>query len=552
MSPLFIAKGKSSLSYKIILYSLLIAILILATTLKRPITAQTLASETEIYIYHDSNYPTAWYSPDASKIMLDYIKEVLNQFEIPFTIVDAVQLKQVVNKPNPNNSVIIFTQDIAPNTVWNGRFSSPLVQWMWDGGSIIWTGDWEFYRIGHSDGSTSRRNGMEQIPFGRPVTKAEKSQITQTKLGKEIIPSLQGFTSMRPFDLELIRGSEYEAYGRGKNVDIIDPAMISVGQGSFVKIGGTAGEEIRPIERAVYITELVLNRFLGQDIDLTKGLGQFSHSNSGIVYMLPHGDSSPRWHNKYGGRIQFYAHAKLDNYRESMLSDFEEIGQDYSYIILPIPLNDTDRYYQNLENVSKWAQNKNIEVLYTFHPKWKFGKEPNYLHQDTKAFEAMIKVMRLLAEFDSTKGIATWYGWPGREFYESEIETFYDSLPEKVRKKYYLWLDQAYVEQAVEDSFPKIADDLDMRVITELYSNLSLALYGDRFDEQIIVSGYYGEESVEDWQEKIRRRLSFVLKNRERDTKPKGLGVWTFWDVNDGFGERYRAYINGELVNPFR
>jgi len=155
-----------------------------------------------------------------------------------------------------------------------------------------------------------------------------------------------------------------------------------------------------------------------------------------------------------------------------------------------------------------------------------------------------VSVARFLSNLSSTLGVAVWYGWKDRRMDPEELERFYLSLPPDLKQKIWLWLDQPFVEEAYRSGITGKVDELNMTLVTELYSPSMLAAYQNLTKRQMIVTGYWNASSAEEWVDGMRRKLELVR------TPGRILGVWIFWDVNDGFGEAYRAYIGGKLRNP--
>ena len=518
----------------------------------------------KLYIYYDERYPNAWLSRETSSALLRYMKRVLESFCIDYEVVDADELKDVVLNEDPSRSIVIFLQDVVPDTVWDGSSSSPIVRWLRGGAKIVWTGDWEFYYIGRRDGTLVHKEGIEHKPFGRPVTVAVKANISASQIGSRYIPSLEadGFQTLRPFSEKLLRGFEYEVYGYAyvNGNKVIDPGMVKVGNGYFVKIGAVGVYYDRwcckncsflcEMNRAVYITEFVLNRFYGLAVDLTNGLSLFHPYDSGIVYILPHGASTPYWNMVFGDRIYFYAYSNITHYREYILSDLEVIAQKYRFIILILPLEDTDLFYYNLRQMDAWAAEKKLRILYSFFPKWKYGPEEDYLKVGSTKYNLMVKNMRFLTNLTSTLAIAIWYGWSHKLMNVEEIRCFYYSLPESLRRKYYVWIDEPFIEEAVEAGLANLANELDLTVVTELYSPLKLALYGAVFKRQIVVTGLCNIRTSDEWSALMRKKLSYILASTDNSLQYRRLGVWIYWDENDGSNEKYRAYIGNNLSNP--
>lgn len=101
----------------------------------------------EKIVYYDDNYPTSWISRDQSKEIKDYLKargfKECNAEEL------ASYMKKSIDEDACWQSVIVFSQDVAPYTVCHSPSPSALIRsYMDKGGSILWIGDVPFYYIG--------------------------------------------------------------------------------------------------------------------------------------------------------------------------------------------------------------------------------------------------------------------------------------------------------------------------------------------------------------------------------------------------------------------
>ncbi|RSN77394.1 MAG: hypothetical protein DSO07_03015 [Thermoproteota archaeon] len=477
----------------------------------------------KVLVYFDPRYGSNWIRrPEEYK---NYLLSIFDEYKVNYEVVDADSLAKRLLAGE--RAILVPTSDVLPDTVWDGTKDSLIVRWLRSGGTIIWTGDWEFYYIGHKEG-IEHKDGIEEVPFGGKVTSAEEVYVEVTEAGKEYIPSLRGFKSMRPFTA---KDMLIEAYGKSDSA--FDPAAIRVGNGTFIKVASSTDSL-----GFLYVAELILNKFYGLKVRLTE---EPQIPFGGIVYILPSKASSPKWQKEYGDRIYFYVKENLSRYAKLIDDDLKIISSaGYNFIILLIPLDDDPLFLKNLELMDELAWSRRLGILYAILPKWKYGEEWNYLLRGSSANSAIMKLMNFLSNLRSTQGIAVWYGWKDRKFDPREIKEFYLSLPERLRSIYWVWLDEAYVVEAVKAGLYS-----NMSVVTELYDPLRLALYNRVFEKQIIVTGIWDAESSASWAERMREKLGLGASRRI-------VGVWIFDDTNDGFGEKYRAYINGELSSPVK
>ncbi len=331
---------------------------------------------------------------------------------------------------------------------------------------------------------------------------------------------------------------------------VIDPGLIEVRNGTFVKVGAS-GWQLPPIDRANYIAELLMNRLLGLSVDSTDGLSCFDNDSAGMVYILPSANSSSHWARLYDSRITFYAYANVSVYAESIFHDFQVIAERYSFIILVIPLVDTNLFYYNMKILDEMASMVGIRMFFAFFPKWyKHGDEWNYLFVDNPKHTLMIKNMQYVSNLSSCHGIGVWYGWSVRDVDITEIETFYLSLDSNLRTLYHLWLDQPYVEKAIDAGLSQLATRLDLNLVTELYSYEHLSLYGSAFESQMVVSGECFANDTQEWKRMVRDRLESILPSPVSTDHPRTLGIWIYWDANDGSNESFGVYLGNLLDNP--
>ena len=128
-----------------------------------------------VFIYHDPRYPYAWFGLDASTIMLNYMEHIFSKVHINYQIVNADELREVTLNEDPNRSILLFSQDVIPDTVWDGSPSSSIITWLKRGAKIIWNGGWEFWYIGYQNGTLKHKLGMENLAFGKTVTVIENA-----------------------------------------------------------------------------------------------------------------------------------------------------------------------------------------------------------------------------------------------------------------------------------------------------------------------------------------------------------------------------------------
>lgn len=97
-------------------------------------------------IYYDKNYTTSWI---AARIARD-ITSFLSRHN--FSVLNAIQLRNFVfnvMEKKIENAVVVFSMDIAPDTVLDDVSANCLIRQFLDaGGRIVWIGDVPFWHIG--------------------------------------------------------------------------------------------------------------------------------------------------------------------------------------------------------------------------------------------------------------------------------------------------------------------------------------------------------------------------------------------------------------------
>ncbi len=263
-----------------------------------------------------------------------------------------------------------------------------------------------------------------------------------------------------------------------------------------------------------------------------------SHVEKSIVYILPYEKCTNYWAETYGDRIYYYVYGNLTQDREAIEEDFRIISTIYSRVIVVIPAEDTSLYFKNLEVINNVAEEFSLEVLYAIFPNEKYGREDTYLDKGSKMYNLVLYDMNYLTNLNATYKVAIWYGWTYR-CNSSDIVNFYNSLPENLKDRYAVWLDEEYVER-VKDVYD-YGLSRNVLFITEAYDKEEVASYSVLYSNQMLVTGYEGAKSLEEWKINIENLLSVCRTN--------DVGIWIFYDIGDGADEEYAAFINGSLTD---
>ncbi len=296
-----------------------------------------------------------------------------------------------------------------------------------------------------------------------------------------------------------------------------------------------------------YRLSIVIQQLHNEIVELNKSLSEIKNSINrlkggirGIVYILPYNICSAYWHDHYGDRIYFYVYENLSKHIIYINKDFSIISNYYNNVIIIIPAENTTLFYYNLRVVSCISRKYNLTVLWAIFPKWKFGSERDYLKKGTMLNKVVINLMNYLVSLNNTYKVALWYGWTDNDSID-EIFGFYNMLSPRLKKIYAIWIDQPYVSIVKELS----RYEPRFLVITELYDTDIIKKYSGLVPHQMIVTGYSGASSKEQW-------LTVICKKILLAKNVNNFGIWIYYDINDGMGERYAAYFGKEgLANPW-
>lgn len=164
-------------------------------------------------------------------------------------------------------------------------------------------------------------------------------------------------------------------------------------------------EELKLLKEGCGIENEAAEKMAGEGaLEEIKSLAaKYDNTDVGIMYILPSKASSDYWARSYGDRIFFYAYANLTEYAELIRNDWKIIADNYSYVGIMIPGEDTSLFYQNLALLNSIANETELQILWIILPKWKYGLEAEYLIQGTKMNELVINLMGYLANLSSTK-----------------------------------------------------------------------------------------------------------------------------------------------------
>lgn len=155
----------------------------------------------KIVVYHDKRYPSAFI--DSSKGYPDKISKHLNKSNIPS--LDADQLEQFIeksiNQRNSHRKIIIFSQDVVPDTICEEAHSNTLFREYLDaGGNVIWFGDIPLFYIGTKlkESQHAWKSGAPVYMLGiLPLFSSTNRSVQFTNLGRHM-GLTHHWTSARP------------------------------------------------------------------------------------------------------------------------------------------------------------------------------------------------------------------------------------------------------------------------------------------------------------------------------------------------------------------
>ena len=109
----------------------------------------------ELIVYYDEDYPTWWVSREVSKEIANFLK---SKGFLEYNAEDLAKwMKKTIDANACCQSVVIFSQDIVPDTICNWKSPSSLIRTYLDcGGSVVWIGDTPFYYWGRRPSSSSK------------------------------------------------------------------------------------------------------------------------------------------------------------------------------------------------------------------------------------------------------------------------------------------------------------------------------------------------------------------------------------------------------------
>lgn len=109
----------------------------------------------ELIVYYDENYPNSWVPKEESEKVVRFLKSKgfseYNSEDL------AKWMRKSIDENTCHQSLVVFSQDIAPETVCHDRTSNALIRTYLDcGGTVLWIGDIPFHYQGLNPEHTSK------------------------------------------------------------------------------------------------------------------------------------------------------------------------------------------------------------------------------------------------------------------------------------------------------------------------------------------------------------------------------------------------------------
>lgn len=140
----------------------------------------------ELIVYHDDNYPTAWIPREVSKKITRFLK---SKDFVEHNAEDLAKwMEKSIDEETCRQSVVVFSQDIVPDTICHTPSPSSLIREYLDcGGRVVWIGDIPFFYFGLHPSRPQTQYAEERLsPLLKPISEEEfkKLGVFKDKNGK--------------------------------------------------------------------------------------------------------------------------------------------------------------------------------------------------------------------------------------------------------------------------------------------------------------------------------------------------------------------------------
>ncbi len=101
----------------------------------------------ELIVYYDEDYPTVWIRREVSKKIASFLK---SENFVEYAAEDLAKwMEESIKNDTCWRSVVVFSQDVVPDTICHSPEPSSLIREYLDcGGRVVWIGDIPFYYFG--------------------------------------------------------------------------------------------------------------------------------------------------------------------------------------------------------------------------------------------------------------------------------------------------------------------------------------------------------------------------------------------------------------------
>ena len=126
----------------------------------------------DLVVYYDKDYPTWWISRSISQQIVNFL--VQKNFNVKNANDLAVWMEKAVDTKTAYDSLVVFSQDVFPDTIYHSPSPSCLARLFLDsGGTIVWVGDNPFYYQGLS---SAKVQGMKQEELKQAILSGVMAQ----------------------------------------------------------------------------------------------------------------------------------------------------------------------------------------------------------------------------------------------------------------------------------------------------------------------------------------------------------------------------------------
>ena len=240
----------------------------------------TWAETPEVFLYYDENYgfnPDGWGNWKSTKKIEDAVVAELDAAKIASVVGNADEFLAYM-EDNPEG--VIVSPIVVPEIVYTigMKDDSPMENFLFGGGVLIYSGDTPFYAVGKKDAPGQKvvpgNQGVKDVlNFTAQYITTTAAAVKPTPEGKELIPSLEPFNPNRPGLINVLEDEKcdpIEIYAEAGNS--ADPILFAAPdmKGYFVHfhmetLGNKPDDYLAQV--GLEIGELITNRF-GELLDV--------------------------------------------------------------------------------------------------------------------------------------------------------------------------------------------------------------------------------------------------------------------------------------------